>query len=169
MLIFCPRRSGDNLVFQETVWRHNQRRNEHTFLAASGSFWGDTLKWCMLPSKHFRVKKQLSLARLWKREHQKHSLVQRLYSHKCNTFVKKGFLVNVGLPNSEHVWGTYSLAFSHWQLHLTFIWERKRLDFPEVFSLAGWNLFSTNKKDFNQGIEDPVPLLSYLSVTSSPF
>jgi len=36
-----------------------------TFAVASGSFLGDTLKWCMLSSKHLRVKKQLSLARSW--------------------------------------------------------------------------------------------------------
>lgn len=39
-----------------------------TFLVPSGSFLGDTLKWCTLSSKHLRVKKQLSLALIWKWE-----------------------------------------------------------------------------------------------------
>ena len=36
-----------------------------TFLVASGSFLGETLKWCKLSSKHLRVKKQVSFALIW--------------------------------------------------------------------------------------------------------
>lgn len=39
---------------------------EPTCLVVSGSLFGGILKWCTLPSKHVRVKRQLSLARLCK-------------------------------------------------------------------------------------------------------
>lgn len=48
------------------IIKNTYNKLEHTRLVASGSFLGGTLKWCTLPSKHVRVKRQLSLARVCK-------------------------------------------------------------------------------------------------------
>lgn len=59
----------------------------HTFLVASGSSSGDTLKWCTLPSEHLRVKRQLSLARIYGVRTGAKSLVQNVTKiPKCDAF-----------------------------------------------------------------------------------
>lgn len=126
-----------------------RREMKRTFLVTSGSFWGDTLKWCTLSSKHLRVNKKRSLPRLWKLKHKKtHSPQQKLDLHK---WPRNGAaFLKVGLPNSERLWGTCSPVFWHSQPHPTFTWQRQGL-YLAFFVLQA---FFFRWKIFNQGLAE---------------